>query len=167
MTITNEMARVIAESINKEELLRACAKDVRLACSKFNIEDVDFEYCDDSDDYERKVEEEYEEFVKEACAEEDNVIDYLYSVTEKLYPEEIDSINLDWLELDAITKEIEFKNRKGETYRYEEFRELVFELGDKGWKSLDDNKIYKIYNEYEEDQKSYGKDNGSGWSYKW
>ena len=167
MTITVEMAKTVASHINKDELKRVCIKDVKNACFKFDIESVDFDNCEDSYDYERKVEEEYEEFVREVCAEEDSVVDYLYFVIEEIYPEKIDLINLDWLELNAITKEILFENKEGKSYNYEEFRDMVFELGDEGWIILDDYEIYKTYNDYEEDQKSYGKDNGSGWSPNW
>ena len=167
MTITEEMAKAVAGKINFSELKKFCTEDVKKASSRFDIESVDFYYCEDGYDYERRVNDKYEDFVREACAEEESVSDYFYAIISQLYPEEIESIELDWEELDAITKEIKFKDREGKEYSYEEFGDLIFELGEEGMNYIDEYDIYRVWNDYEEDQKSYGKDNGSGWSPEW
>ena len=36
-------------------------------------------------------------------------------------------------------------NKEGKDYNYEEFGDMVFELGDEGWIFLDEYEIYKTY----------------------
>ena len=165
--ITKEMAKKIAENIDKDELMTLSTRDVLGVCDRFDIESVDMSSCEDWYEFERKVNEKFEEFVKESCVEEEATLNYFYSILEKLYPEYPDIDYLDWDELDLISKEIKFKDKDGKTYNFDNFGNLVFGLGEKGMKYLDEYEIYRVWDEYEEDQKSYGKDNGSGWSPNW
>lgn len=168
MEITIEMAKKIAKNINKKELLNFCIEDVSKASDRFDIESVDMSYCEDGYNFERRVNEKFEEFVRESCIEdEEATLNYFYSIIEKLYPEKAESIDLDWNELNEITKQIKFKDKEGNIYSYEDFGDLVFELGEEGMKYLDEYEIYRYWDDYEEGQKSYGKDNGSGWSPEW
>lgn len=154
MKITVEIAKRIAENIDKDELKKFSTKDVAGASSRFDIDSVEID-CEDGYSFERKVNEEFEEFVREACVEdEENAINYIYSVIEEIYPEEIESIDLNWDEINLIVKEIKFKDREGKIYNYEDFGDLVFELGENGL-NLDENEIWEIWDENERESKYY------------
>lgn len=148
MKLTKEMAKKIAETINQDKLLIATIKDVSKACDRFDIESVDMSFCEDGYDFERRVNEKFEEFVRESCIEEeDSTINYFYSILEKFYPEEFKSIDLNWDELNLIVKEIKFKDKEGNLFNYEDFGDLVFELGEKGMKYIDEHEIYRIWDD--------------------
>lgn len=156
MKLTKEMAKKIAETINQDKLLIATIKDVSKACDRFNIESVDMSYCEDGYDFERRVNEKFEEFVRESCIEDGGaVLNYFYSILEKLYPEEFKSIDLNWDEINLIVKEIKFKDKEGKIYNFEDFEDLIFELGEKGIKYIDEHEIYRIWDDCDRESKYY------------
>ena len=80
-------------------------------------------------------------------------------------PEDSDEDDFDWDEMEAVVQEMKFKKTDGKTeYKYDDYAELVYDLGNQGYDIPD---LTDEWIEYEEDMKSYGDDNGSGWSPSW
>lgn len=174
MKMTNEMIKGIAIEVlkNKKSLEKACIADIGSLCKKYANGDWEnrdlFEYCDDIYEFENKVESDIEEYVKEYIADySDKTWDFFYETAKKVLKAEgqdIDDYDFDWDEMEILIKEMTFKTVEGKDYKYEDFSEMVYDLGDEAFDVPD---LSDEWIEYEDDMKSYGNDNGSGWSPAW
>ena len=175
MIMTKEMIKKIANEVmqNEKILIKKCEKDVKKICQDYQEDDYNdrnlFEGCEDGLEFERNVEYDIDEYVKERTAEySDNADNFIYEIAKKVLNKEGKNINdyeYGWDEVEAIIQEMKFKKvNSDETFTFDNFAEMVYDLGNKGFFIPDLSEEWK---EYEEDKKAFSRYNGSGWSPSW